>query len=82
MIHDLKTWPLEFNAVESGAKRFEFRKNDRGFTRGDCLVLKEWSPSAKGYSGHMLRCVVTYIVHGPEFGVPDGYCVMSIELQS
>lgn len=29
---------------ESGEKTFEIRRNDRGFQKGDVLVLEKWSP--------------------------------------
>jgi hypothetical protein len=43
--HELKTWPEFFDAVARCEKRFEVRKNDRGFQRGDTLVLRRWDPS-------------------------------------
>jgi len=83
--HDLKTWPREFAAVAGCAKRFEYRKDDRGFEVEDVLILHEWDPAAGAqfgtggeYTGRVLRAHVTYILHGPDFGVPTGYVVMSI----
>lgn len=42
-IHELKILPEYFDAVISGRKRFEIRKNDRDYKVGDQLILKEWS---------------------------------------
>lgn len=93
MEHVLKTWPNAFEAVKSGAKRFEWRSDDRGFEVGDILVLTlydpqdphkyNWVPSlARAPKPRAqvpkLRMRVTYILRGL-FGVPPGYCVMSIE---
>lgn len=94
--HILKCWPNSFDAIKNGTKRFEWRRDDRGFEVGDVLVLRKYDP-APGPGGygevgyvmqtrpgrHMsdyteLRVRVTYILRGL-FGVPDGYCVMSIE---
>lgn len=76
--HDLKCWPKPFDAVERGDKRFEFRRDDRGFSIGDILVLRRWNPQTGDYTGRWLRKRVTYLARGPEFGIPLGYCVMSL----
>src|SRR5690606_28445539 len=43
--HDLKCWPEPFRAIVAGAKRHEFRRDDRGYALGDVLYLYEWDPS-------------------------------------
>lgn len=47
--HILKTWPESFAAVLSGAKRFEYRVDDRGYRVGDILHLREYVPSDDGW---------------------------------
>jgi hypothetical protein len=78
MTHSLKTWPEPFSATIHGQKRFEFRKNDRDFKVGDKLSLHEWDPTKEKYTGRSVVRFVTYILHGPEFGIPTGHVVMSI----
>lgn len=87
--HILKTWSNAWDAVKRGDKRFEWRKDDRGFEVGDVLVLKKWNPAKQqfvlkpqslGVEYEELRVVVTYILRGL-FNVPEGYCVMSISLE-
>jgi hypothetical protein len=77
-IHALKTWPAFFAEVRAGRKRFEIRRNDRGFAVGDCLVLQEWNPDTKTYTREAASMRVTYLVQG-EWGLPGDVCVMSIE---
>jgi len=77
MVHRLKTWTEPFGAIRRGEKTHEFRKNDRNFQVGDVLELAEYT-SFGFYSGEVETRVVTYISRGPEWGIPDGYCVMSI----
>ena len=43
--HELKTWPTPFDGVASGRKRHEIRVNDRCFSVGDVLRLREWIPN-------------------------------------
>jgi hypothetical protein len=77
VIHDLKTWPKPFQAVRDRAKRFEFRKNDRNYQVDDVLCLLEWDPLTERFTGRVEKHEVTYII-AEGFGIPDGYCVMSI----
>lgn len=75
MIHELKLRREFFDYVRFGMKKFEIRKDDRGFNVGDTLVLKEID-EAGGETGRYLVRQVDYIYRG-EFCLP-GYCVMSI----
>jgi hypothetical protein len=79
--HKLKCWPNAFDAIRDGRKRFEWRRDDRGYEVGDILDLERWDPVARYGTGpnypHQ-RVRVTYILRG-QFGVPPDFCVMSIE---
>jgi hypothetical protein len=78
MTHDLKTWPEYYARVADGAKTFEVRKNDRDFSVGDFLALREFDPSTGEYTGNSMVKRVAYILHGGNFGIEKGYIVMSI----
>lgn len=77
--HELKTWPEYFKAVASGEKNFEIRKNDRDFKVGDILILKEYDPVKKEYTGDYVGREITYIMNEQPF-VKEGYVVMSIDI--
>lgn len=77
-VHKLKTWSKPFFAVTRGLKKFEVRKNDRDFKVGDVLVLKEYNPMAKEYTGETYSCTVIYILKGGQFGIEEGYVIMTI----
>lgn len=77
-VHELKTAPKAFTAIIQGIKRFEYRKNDRDYTVGDHLLLKEYDYHQ--YTGREVEVLVTYILYSPAFGVAPGYCVMSLIL--
>lgn len=57
--HLLKTWPGEWEATASGAKRHEVRKADRDFKVGDTLILAEWSPGVYEHGLNNLKPVDT-----------------------
>lgn len=46
-VHELKVAAPYFDALVSGAKTFEVRRNDRGYQRGDVLRLREWHPAPR-----------------------------------
>lgn len=76
--HHLKTWPEYFQAVRSGAKTFEARKDDRDYQVGDTIVLKEYDPDGEGrYTGEQEVRVVTYILRGTGHLAP-GHCILGL----
>jgi hypothetical protein len=87
----LKTWPDLFDDVLCGVKNFDVRPDDRGFTVGDELVLREWDPHVVSvdlasqvetfgrYTGRRCHRRVGYVLHGGRFGITDGYVVLGLE---
>jgi len=57
-----KCWPELFEAVKSGKKKFDLRLNDFNVSEGDVLVLEEWNPHTKKYTGRKLKKKVTYVL--------------------
>lgn len=85
--HELKTDPAVFQSVWEGIKKFEIRKNDRDFSVGDLLTLKETMYSGedmKGgcpleYTSRTVICEVNYILHGPIYGLAEGWVILAID---
>lgn len=80
---NLKTWPEFYEAIVEGRKRFEIRKNDRGYAVGDLLLLQEYDPSREEYTGREVWRRVAYIIQGAwsgglHVGLPEDVCVMSL----
>ncbi|MGA7861668.1 MAG: DUF3850 domain-containing protein [Thermoplasmata archaeon] len=75
--HNLKCWPEGFAAVLDGRKKSEFRKFDRNFIVGDRLMLREWSPVTREYTGRQIRRVITHVSNLEPFGAP-GYVELSL----
>lgn len=91
--HELKTDPQIFDAVLNGVKKWELRKLDRNYHRGDKLVLRETKYSgeemANGkpleYTGRELSANILYILddiaaaHFPNGpALGDGWGILSI----
>lgn len=75
MIHELKILPEYFEAVADSTKRFELRKDDRGFAVGDVLLLKEWN--GKEYTGRSVKKQISYVLKNYT-GLAEGYAVLSL----
>jgi hypothetical protein len=61
-----KTWPEFFQAILDGRKTFELRLADFECKPGDVLVLREWDPKTKSYTGRAVERKVTYVVKTKE----------------
>jgi Domain of unknown function (DUF3850) len=89
--HHLKTLPDYWDAVERGDKDFEVRRDDRGFQKGDVLLLEKFNPNgglagaydidytAPGRKPKTLRRKIKYILTGGQFGIEPGYVVIGTE---
>lgn len=77
--HWLKTWVEFWPAIESGAKTFEVRFNDRNFQVGDTLVLECFDPETQ--TRPPVKPIVkrvTYILDKFS-GLAPGYVVMGLQ---
>ena len=61
MTIEKKVWPEYFQAILDGKKNYELRLADWECSEGDTLVLKEWNPETKNYTGRQLTKKVTYV---------------------
>jgi len=77
MIHDLKTWPEHFRDVRAGVKTAELRLNDRNYQSGDVLVLREYDPKAREYTGQVETRTVTHVL-SEEQNLQPGMVMLSM----
>ena len=61
-----KVWPKYFSQILSGEKTFELRLADFSCGPGDILVLREWDPAAKKYTGRTMEKQITYVLKTQE----------------
>ena len=62
-----KTWPEYFQLILDGKKTYDMRLADFKCKEGDVLVLREWDPETKEYSGRVLEKEVTYVGKTKDF---------------
>ncbi|MBU0470424.1 MAG: DUF3850 domain-containing protein [Nanoarchaeota archaeon] len=62
MIIEKKVWPKFFQKILDGDKNFELRLADFECKAKDILVLREWDPESKQYTGRVLEKKVSYVL--------------------
>lgn len=91
--HRLKTIADYWDALASGEKNFEVRRDDRGFQKGDVLILMrvEWhtlpnadkrlifSPGGARGGVCEIRRKITYVLTGGQLGIEPGYVVLGLK---
>ena len=58
-----KIWPEYFEKVAAGEKRFELRVADFDVEEGDVLILEEWDPKIKEYTGRKIEKKVDFVLN-------------------
>lgn len=58
---ELKVWPEYFHAILSGRKKFEARLGNLDCGLGDTLILKEWDPEKKDYTGRKIEKRISFV---------------------
>jgi hypothetical protein len=91
MNHVLKSWPQFFEPLLAGDVSYDPRRNDRNYSRGDTVVLKEWVPERDAahfgalgeYSGRQLEFTVSHVLRGFDdnnhFGLQAGFVILGLK---
>lgn len=79
MIHDIKIANEFYDDVASGKKKFELRKNDRGYKVGDMLDMEEYKAGEP--TGRHIMANIIYMLEDYT-GLEEGYCILGIEVES
>ena len=61
-----KAWPELFEAVLNRKKKFDLRLADTDIKKGDVLILEEWDPQIKGYTGRKIEKKVKFVMRTKE----------------
>jgi len=82
MVHELKLCKRFYDAVASGAKTYEVRKNDRGFQVGDALILRAVTDDdTRAYIPELdpISAEISYMLNEGGWGIENGYCVLALK---
>lgn len=86
MIIKKKTWPDLFEKVRTGEKKFDMRLADFECQTGDTLILQEWDPETKSYTGREIEKKITFVLKTKEAAFWSqaeidkyGFVVMSLD---
>jgi hypothetical protein len=81
-VHKLKCWTPYYDATRRGDKRFDVRRDDRGYQKGDFVLLEQYEPGV-GYIcdpnnnvPFSIEKEIKYILTGGQFGIEPGYVVL------
>ena len=64
-----KALPQYFEKILSGEKNFELRLADWKCAPGDILVLREWNPETRAYTGRQIEKEVSCVVKSKDLGM-------------
>lgn len=76
--HSIKCWPQYFGAIRRKEKNFDVRRDDRGYQKGDTVILREYEMrnSPHRFTGNEEHRKIKYILTGGQFGIEPGYVVL------
>jgi len=81
-----KILPEYFQNIVDGDKNFELRLADWKCEKGDILVLKEWNPKTREYTGRVIEKTVGYVLRTKDVNFWDrgevekyGYQIISLK---
>ena len=77
--HEIKIAAMYYDDVVSGRKRFELRKNDRGYKVGDALKMLEFTDGK--FTGRTIDADIIYMLEDYT-GLQENYCILGIAIVS
>ena len=77
--HDVKIASSYYEDIISGKKKFELRKNDRGYKVGDSLKMLEFKDGK--HTGRTIDADIIYMLEDYA-GLEEGYCILGIDVKA
>lgn len=82
VLHKVKCWSNYYDAIVAGDMNFTVRRDDRGYQKGDIVLLQKYDPEKLRYvcgSGsvpYSIEKQIKYILTGGQFGIEPGFVVL------
>ena len=83
--HQVKSWSHLYDAIVSGVKPYDLRKNDRDYRIGDTLRLSRYDNIGGRFTGEYCDRKVSYITNNitpyavSSAVLPNEYCILGFE---
>lgn len=83
--HHVKSWAHLFDAIVSGAKAYDLRKNDRDYQVGDIVWLNQYDNIKGVYTGRVAKRTISYMTNNvtpcavSSAVLPNDYCILGFE---
>jgi uncharacterized protein DUF3850 len=78
MTHSVKCWTQYYGAIRDNIKRFDLRKDDRGYEVGDKVIFEEFKHGVGEYTGKTVERRIAYILRDFD-GLMPGYCILGLK---
>ena len=60
---------------------YQVRPADRDFQVGDTLILDEWDPARKTFTGHSCKAEIVHLTPPGKWGLPADVCAFGIRVK-
>lgn len=75
-MHEVKITGSDYEDIVSGRRKFDLRKNDKGYKAGDSLKMLEFKNGK--HTGRTLDADIVYVLEDYT-GLEEGYCILGID---
>ena len=73
--HDIKINPYAYEQVRCGNKTFEIRNNDRGYQKGDTVVMRCYDNNCYDTEKPKITATISYVTN---FAQKENWCVFGL----
>ena len=76
-VHNVKCHSKAFEVKWDGRKPWEYRLNDRNYKEGELINEMEFRVRSNLFTGREILERIEFILYGGEYGILEGYVIMT-----